>query len=85
MSQSELINLDESKATQSNDIPTKVIKENYDIFATCITENFNNMIESSVFPDSLEQVSKPILSQYTKKIPGMKRKLQACKHFTQLI
>ena len=81
----EIKNLDESKPTLSNDIPTKVIKENYDIFATCITENFNNMIESSVFPDSLEQVSKPILSQYTKKIPGMKRKLQACKHFTQLI
>ena len=64
---------------------TKVIKENDDIFATLITENFSNMIESSVLPDSLEQMNKPILSQYTKKIPGMKRKLQACKHFTQLI
>ena len=26
-----------------------------DIFATYITENFNNMIENSVFPDSLKQ------------------------------
>ena len=47
----EIKNLDEPKATQSNDIPTKVIKENYDIFATYITENFNSMIKNSVFPD----------------------------------
>ena len=36
----EIKNLGKSKATQSNDIPTKVIKENYDISATFITENF---------------------------------------------
>ena len=48
-------NLDESKATQSNDISTKVKKQNYDIFATFITENVINMIENSVFPDSLKQ------------------------------
>ena len=32
-----------------------VIKENYGIFATFITENFNNMIENSVFPVSITQ------------------------------
>ena len=54
-------NLDESKAAQSNDISTNVIKENYDIFATFITENFNSMIENSVFPVSLKQADiKPI-------------------------
>ena len=47
--------LDETKAAQSNDIPNKVIKENYDIFATFITETFNNMIENSGFPISLKQ------------------------------
>ena len=83
MSQSELINLDESKATQSNDIPTKVIKENYDIFATFITENFNNMIENSVFPDSLKQADIKLV--YRKDSSNEKEKLQACKHFTQLI
>ena len=57
----EIKNLDELKATQSNGIPTKVIKENYDIFATFITENFNNMIENSVFPDSFKQADiKPV-------------------------
>ena len=43
-----------SKATISNEIPTKVINENYDIFATFITENLNNMIENPVFPESLK-------------------------------
>ena len=53
--------LDESKATQSNDIPTKIIKQNYDIFATFITENVNNIIEDSVFPVLLKQANiKPI-------------------------
>ena len=49
------------KATQSNDVPTEVLKENYDIFATFITENVNNMIENSVFPDSFKQADiKPV-------------------------
>ena len=38
-----------------------LLKENYDIFATFITENFNNIIESSVFPDLLKQADiKPV-------------------------
>ena len=51
----EFKNLNESKSAQSNDIPTKVINGNYDIFATYITDNFNNMIENSVFPNSLKK------------------------------
>ena len=54
-------NFDESKATQWNDIATKVTKENYNIFATFITDNFNNIIEISVSPHSLEQADiKPV-------------------------
>ena len=54
----EIKSLDESKAAQSYNIPTKVIQEN---FATFITENFNNMIEKSAFPVSLKQADiKPI-------------------------
>ena len=48
------------------------MKENCDIFATFINENFNNVIENSIFPESLKE---QVLSQYTKKIPGMKRKI----------
>ena len=63
--------LDEAKANQFNDIPTKVTTEYYDIFATLITENFNKMIENSVFPVPLKQADiKPIYkkdSRYEKK------------------
>ena len=34
----EMKNLDESKVTQSNDIPTKVIKENYEICTVFISK-----------------------------------------------
>ena len=38
-----------------------VIKENYDIFATFITENFKNMTKNSVSPVSITQADiKPI-------------------------
>ena len=57
----EVRNFDESKASQSKDISTKFMKENYDIFATFITENFNNVIENSIFPESLKQAGfKPV-------------------------
>ena len=50
--------MDESKTSQSNYISTIVIKENYDIFATFITED---MIKDSVFPDPLKQADiKPV-------------------------
>ena len=63
----EIKNLDKSKATQSNDIPTKVIRENYDSFAILITEKFNNMIENSFFPVSLKQADmKPIYKKYSR-------------------
>ena len=68
----EIKSLDESRVAESNDTPTKVIKENYDIFATFITENFNNMIENSVIPVSLKQADiKPI----HKKIPRVISKI----------
>ena len=53
--------MDELKTTHSNDIPIKFVKEIYNIFAAFITENFNNMIKNSVFPDSLKQADiKPL-------------------------
>ena len=56
--------IDESKTTQSNYISTIIIKENYDIFATFITED---MIKDSVFPDSLKQADiKPVCKKDTR-------------------
>ena len=57
----EINKLNVSKAIQSDDIPTKVIKENVDIFAKYVTEAFNKTITTSTFPDFLKNADiKPI-------------------------
>ena len=50
----EINNLDASKASQEDDIPTKIIKENSDIFSNFIYQSFNNMIDVCIFPTSLK-------------------------------
>ena len=47
-------NLSIVKACQKDDIPTKVIKMNKDIFAGFIAKYFNNCVDKSVFPDDLK-------------------------------
>ena len=44
----------ENKATQNTDIPTKLIKENSDIFVDFIFENLNDGISQSVFSSALK-------------------------------
>ena len=48
----EIKNLTANKAIQNTDIPTKLIKENSDIFADFIVENLNDSFSHSVFPTS---------------------------------
>ena len=50
----EISNLKTNKATQSTDIPTKLIKEDYDIFGDFINGNYNNCVSYSIFPNSLK-------------------------------
>ena len=50
----EISRLNINKATQSTDIPTKLIKENSDIFGDFIFENYNNCICFFVFPSYLK-------------------------------
>ena len=50
----EINNLKTNKATQNTDIPTKLIKENSDIFADFIFENLNGCIAKSIFPSPLK-------------------------------
>ena len=47
-------NLDILKACQENYIPTKIIKENIEIFAEFIENNFSSNIEKAEFPDFLK-------------------------------
>ena len=46
----ELNNLNINKATQNTDIPTKIIKENSDIFGDFIYSNLNYCINASSYP-----------------------------------
>ena len=52
-----ILNLDVKKACQDTDIPTKIVRENYDIFADFIFQNFNYGIASSVFPASVKNAN----------------------------
>ena len=47
----EINSLDTSKLTQSEDIPYKIIKDNADIFANFILQNFNKCIKDGKFSD----------------------------------
>ena len=52
----EILKLETSKACQDTDIPTKIIKENADIFADILLARFNDSVEKSNFP-SLREVN----------------------------
>ena len=43
-----------NNASQYSDIPTKIIKENSDIFSNFFCESINNSIKSSIFPSCLK-------------------------------
>ena len=54
-------NLDTSKTTQQGDIPTKIIKDNKEIFSYFISTSFNNAVNKGFFPDELKYADiKPI-------------------------
>ena len=50
----EIENIDTSKAFQNDDIPSNIIKQNCDIFSRIIHNQFNNSLETSVFPEELK-------------------------------
>ena len=63
----EINNLKTDKATQSKDIPTKLIKENSDIFGDFIFENFNNSVFYSIFPSHMKNaIITPVYKTGTK-------------------
>ena len=49
-----ILNLNNSKACQESDIPTKVIKANSDIFADILYQVFNRSLEVGTFPSSMK-------------------------------
>ena len=60
----EILALDASKGTQSDDMPTKIIKNNSDIFSKFFQANLNNTIETSTFPEQLKYADvKPVFKK----------------------
>ena len=49
--------METSKTCQDTDIPTKIIKDNADIFANVLVSSFNDSIEKSNFPSILKNAS----------------------------
>ena len=52
----ETIKLQTTKMTQQNDIPTKILKGNSELFARYFHKNINFCIEDSIFPSDLKVV-----------------------------
>ena len=50
----EISNLKSEKAVRSNDIPTKIIKDFKDLFATFIYNNYNKCLLDGTFPEDLK-------------------------------
>ena len=53
----DILNLDVSKACQNTDIPSKIIKENADIFASFLHSSFNASVTNWEFPSVLKQTN----------------------------
>ena len=49
-----ILKLDVNKASQSSDIPTKIVIENVDIFGDFICTSYNNTVKSSQFYQNLK-------------------------------
>ena len=75
--------LDAPKASQGDNMPTKKIKENSDIFSNFIYQSFNNMIDVCSFPASLKLAN--ITPVCKKKFREFKRKLQAGKYLAKYL
>ena len=59
----QLNSLDPTKATQKCDVPTNIVKKNYDIFLEFLFANFNNIILTLLFPEQLKYAHiKPIFN-----------------------
>ena len=56
--------LDPTKATQKSDIPTNIIKKNYDIFSEFLFENFDRIILTSLLPEQSKYADvKPVFKK----------------------
>ena len=70
-SEKEISKLDINKASQSSDIPIKVLKENTYIFNNFLCNSFKNCIKLSTFPEILKHADiMPLYKRGKKNIKG---------------
>ena len=50
-------NLNPKKVSQDTGIPTRILKENSDLFAQCFLKNYNEVITTSTFPNILKHAT----------------------------
>ena len=72
--------LQSNKSTRNTDIPTKLIKDNGDIFAEFIFISLKKWIEQSVFPSKLKLAN---ITPAHKNLKKLKRKLQTFQYFVK--
>ena len=65
MIEKEISNLKPGKAVRTNDIPTKILKNLEDIFATFIYSDYNKSLLDGTFPEDLK--TKEVAPVYQKK------------------
>ena len=73
--------LQSNKVTQNTDIPTKLIKDNADIFAQFVFISFKKCIEQSVFPSKLKLAN--IIPVH--KAQKAQKRLQTCQYFVKYL
>ena len=64
----EILDLDTLKACQDTNVPTKVLKENADIFADFLHTNFIGFVEKSEFPSALKQSNNTSVQERRKRM-----------------
>ena len=79
----EILKLDVNKASQSSDIPIKVLKENSDIFSNFLCNSFNNSIKLSTFSEILKRADNTSL--YKKDIKGNYRPVSILPNLSKIL
>ena len=78
----DIVNLDASKSCQDTDVPTKIIKENADIFADFIHPAINTTINKNDFPSFLKLADViPVLRKCSKNSKHNYRPISILKTF----
>ena len=81
----EIYNLKTNKTTQNTDLPTKLIKENSDIFADFVFENLNGCFAKSSCPSSLKNaIITPVHKKGTKTSKDNYRPVSILSNFSKI-